>query len=47
MDSPDVWTLKPPNTLITHKYDKLTDKSAALLQKKIHSHNFNQTVITD
>lgn len=44
MDSPDVWALKPPNTLITHKYEKLTEKSEAQLKKKIHSHYFNQTV---
>lgn len=44
MISPDVWSFKPPNTLITHKYDKLTEKAEQQISKKIHHHFFNKMV---
>lgn len=44
MDSPDVWALNPPNTFVTYKYGKLSDKANAELIKKIQSHFFNKMV---
>lgn len=44
MISPDVWSLKPPNTLITHNLTQLTEKAEKCIQKNIDSHHFNRLV---
>lgn len=44
MICPDIWTLPPPNTLITHKQDRLTDKAEHQLRQTIQSHYFNSLV---
>lgn len=44
MISPDVWSLKPPSTLITHKLVKLTETAENRIKKNISSHHFNKLV---
>lgn len=44
MINPDVWTLDPPPTFITHKYGQLTNNSIKEIEQKIVSHNFNEIV---
>lgn len=44
MICPDIWTLPPPNTLITHKREPLSEKAAHQLRQTIESHYFNSLV---
>lgn len=44
MFSPDIWSFDPPNHLITHKYEQLTEKMEKQLRKKIQNHHFNKMV---
>lgn len=44
MLSPDIWTLNPPNTRITHRHEPLSAKFEHQLKQTIRSHHFNSLV---
>lgn len=47
MICPDIWTLPPPSTLITHKRERLDDKALHQLRQTIDAHYFNSLVSND